>query len=92
MRVRFGKEWKPAVVVAKSPLPRSFIVQIGSQQYRRNRRDLRKLSPQQEIPYVQDIDIEDDQSAYEGGVHEPAVRSARGRIIRPNRDPNFAYY
>ncbi|KAJ8031535.1 hypothetical protein HOLleu_24753 [Holothuria leucospilota] len=52
--VRFRKQWKPGKVVAKSRYPGSFVVQIGLEQYRRNRRDIR-ISPRFETPsYIAD--------------------------------------
>lgn len=89
--VRFGKEWKPGMVVAKSQYPRSFVVQIGVEQYRRNRRDLRIL-PNLDVPqFGYDVD---DQEESDTPTHResPIITSRRGRIIKPNRDVNFSYY
>lgn len=42
MRLREGKQWRPAKVVKPTPEPRSYLVEADGQQYRRNRRELIK--------------------------------------------------
>lgn len=42
VRLREGKQWRPAKVVKPTPEPRSYLVEADGQQYRRNRRELIK--------------------------------------------------
>lgn len=44
VRLREGKQWRPAKVVKPTPEPRSYLVEADGQQYRRNRRKLIKTS------------------------------------------------
>ena len=40
VRVREGKQWRPAKVIRTTPEPRSYVVEADGHQYRRNRREL----------------------------------------------------
>lgn len=105
--VRFKNDqfWQKAMVVAKSPQPRSYVIQSGQQTFRRNRKHLIQtpeppLSPRQEDTQdttptqhteQEETNTQTNNTQTTDTDTSQVQMSARGRRIKTRREQDFLY-
>jgi len=92
IRMQVQNRWVPGTVVRKANTPRSYVVRgLNGQEYRRNRKHLRKVNEPSPVPVdIDDIDEptlqQQEPPQVEQSINSPVIegnRTSYGRVIRP---------